>query len=95
MNQISPGEEALLSLLFPVTKADMTEDQLDAFGAAVTEQSAYMETHPSGTASVSSESVGDVSVSYKQASTPSAAGQPISPAAYGLLLRAGLLARWL
>lgn len=95
MNQNNPGEEALLSLLFPVTKADMTSAQLAAFGAAATEQSAYMETHPSGTASVSSESVGDVSVSYKQASTPSAAGQPISPAAYGLLLRAGLLARWL
>ena len=93
MNEsIRSGEEILLSLLFPVTKEDMTREQAAEFAMAAADQEAFdrsPERHD-----VLSEAVGDVRVTYRASKTLSSAACPIAPAAAARLLRCGLLTRW-
>lgn len=93
------GEEILLSLLYPLTAADMTEKQTAAFHEAAAEQDRWMaENGTSAGLGIKSEAVGDVKVTYDTSVTGgelSCGGVPIAPGARNLLLRAGLLGRWI
>jgi len=92
------GEEILLSLLYPLTAADLTEEQAAIFADAVAEQNRFMaENGTSGGLGIKSESVGDVKVTYDTAVSVGEMtwnGLSIAPGARSLLLRGGLLRRW-
>ena len=100
--QLLSGREILLSLLFPKTERDMTPSQREEFELAVGEEEAYLaspagrEAMASSGGRIVSESVGDVSVTYRggAAGSVTAAGYPIAPAASARLLRCGLAGRW-
>lgn len=89
------GADALLSFIYPITVADMTEEQRAQFEIAVQEQLDYMDSAEgrSNTA-VKVESVGDVSVTYAAAENKSAGGVRVAPRVYNRLMRCGLLTRW-
>ena len=96
MADISTAKDLLLSLIYPVTEADMTEEQTAQFELAAAEQLDYSASY---SGNIRSESVGDVSVSYDVPSAEKAPlryyGQPVSPAAVGILARCGLMRRWI
>jgi hypothetical protein len=86
------GEETLLSLLYPRGREDMTAEQTTEFLRAAAMQEDYMKRE--GEAGVLSKRVGDVSVTYEKNGGIRCGGVKISPAAVDVLLRAGLLVRW-
>lgn len=98
--RLASAENTLLALLYPKSEADMTPGQRIEFDLAVEEQAAFLAS-PAGRAAssaagrIASESVGDVSVSYRvNGAGRFAAGEPVSPQAEARLLRCGLLGRW-
>ena len=89
------GEEILLSLIYPITKDNMSTIQREEFARAAEEQLEYI---ISPDREVKSESIGDVSVTYSVGESEGGrlknCGQEISPLAYSRLMRCGLLTRW-
>ncbi|MBO6053812.1 MAG: hypothetical protein J6Q17_08745 [Clostridia bacterium] len=98
MTMNGAGENTLLALLWPLVPDDMTEDQREAFAAAVEAQTRFSESAAGRrTGSVASEAVGDVRVTYRQGSASdgyAVRGDTVSPEAAAILTRAGLLTRW-
>ena len=90
------GEEILLSLIYPITKDNMSDAQLEEFARAAEDQLEYI---ISPDREVKSESIGDVSVTYSIGESDFGrlknCGQEISPLAYARLMRCGLLTRWI
>ncbi len=93
------GEYTILGLLWPLVPDDMTEAQREAFEAAVEAQARFSESGAGKrSGAVSSEAVGDVRVTYREADSGSGRvvlrGEAVSPEAAAILTGAGLLTRW-
>lgn len=80
----------LTAFIYPLRCADMTPEQSEAFENAVELQKNY-----TGSGTVVSEKVGDVSVTYAGKKAPSSCGHAVAPAAYAVLSAAGLIVRWI
>lgn len=92
MVESATARNLLLSLIYPITEEDMSADQSVQFALAADEQAEYSRSF----SPIKSESVGDVSVTYEslERSPLMYYGNPVSPAAIGRLVRAGLMRRW-
>ncbi len=93
-SDIRQGEELLLSLIYPTKMEDMTAEQAAEFSIASHEQAEYAR---DSSRDIERESVGDVSVSYRERDIRAVNmhGARISPAAVARLQNCGLLCRWI
>jgi len=93
-SDIRQGEELLLSLIYPTRVEDMTVDQAAEFSIACHEQAEFA---AGGAREILRESVGDVSVSYRERDIRAVNmhGERICPSAVARLQRCGLLCRWI
>lgn len=92
--ELRRGEELLLSLIYPIAKEDMTPSQAAEFSIASHEQAEYAS---DTSRNIERESVGDVSVSYRDRDIRAVNmhGARISPVAVARLQNCGLLCRWI
>ena len=93
-SEVRQGEELLLSLFYPMRVEDMTPDQAAEFSIAAHEQAEYT---ADASRNIERESVGDVSVSYRERDIRAVNmhGAKISPTAVARLQKCGLLCRWI
>ena len=93
-SDVRQGEELLLSLIYPIKVEDMTVDQAAEFSIAAHEQAEYAS---DTSRDVERETVGDVSVSYRERDIRAVNmhGARISPVAVARLQKCGLLCLWI
>lgn len=89
------GERVLLALIWPLCAEDMTPRQAEAFREAVEAQNAYAGQKKPLAQNIASEAVGDVRITYRDDRDGLAVnGLAVSPEAAAILVRAGLMTRW-
>lgn len=95
-NTDNRGRNILLSLIYPMSEDDMSEDQLAAFCEAAAVQLEFMDKNgTTGGRTVKTESVGDVSVTYADNSGVTVCGERICSEALAKLRICGLLDCWI